>query len=98
MDKGVYQQEIVIISNKVMENYKDISVNSSLSEDAKVVIANEMSAYIHSRVWEDDALLEGFRYVEIVDIIHETIEKYGDDINKFVAVALEKVAKEHLGI
>ena len=79
-----------------MSNYKEVAVNSKMDEFAKVVISERMYGYIHSRVWEDDMLLGGFCGDEIKKIIEQTIEKYGDDINQFVAVALEKVADEYL--
>ena len=79
-----------------MSNYKEVAVNSKMDKFAKIVINDSLYHYIHSRVWEDDMLLGGFCGDEIKNIIEQTIEKYGDDINQFVAVALEKVADEFL--
>ena len=45
---------------------------------------------------EDAELLDGFHEHEIKDIIAKTKDKFGAEINHFVAVALEKVANEKL--
>ena len=79
-----------------MENYKNTGVNSRIENFGKVVIANKMLSYIHARVWEDEDLLGGFTSEEITKIIEQTIERYGDEINHFVAVALEKVAEDYM--
>lgn len=73
-----------------MENYKNISVNSNI--DDKERVDRGLYNYLRDRVWGDEYLLGGFSETEISGIIEQTIEKYGDEINHFVAVALEKVA------
>ena len=77
-----------------MENYKNISINSSIVD----VKRNKKSlyAYLYDRIWADYELLNGFNDVEIKDIIVKTMDKFGDEINKFVGVALEKIANEKL--
>ena len=75
-----------------MENYKNISVNSKIDNPER--IDRGLYDYLRHRVWGDEFLLGGFSETEISSIIVETIDKYGDEINHFVAVALEKVANE----
>ena len=77
-----------------MENYKNISVNSEI--DDKERVDRGLYNYLRDRVWGDAQLLNGFSETEISGIIVETIDKFGEDINHFVAVALEKVANEKL--
>ena len=76
-----------------MENYKKISVNSEIDDAERV--ERGLYGYLRDRVWGDAHLLGGFSECEISDIIAETIDKFGEDINHFVAVALEKVANEN---
>ena len=52
--------------------------------------------YLYDRIWSDAELLDGFHEHEIKDIIAKTKDKFGAEINHFVAVALEKVANEKL--
>jgi hypothetical protein len=73
-----------------MENYKNISVNSNI--DDKERVDRGLYNYLRDRVWGDEYLLGGFNENQISDIIVETIDKFGDEINHFVAVAIEKVA------
>lgn len=75
-----------------MENYKNTKVNSNI--DDKERVDRGLYNYLRDRVWGDEYLLGGFSETEISGIIEQTIEKYGDEINHFVAVALEKVADE----
>ena len=75
-----------------MENYKNTKVNSNI--DDKERVDRGLYNYLRDRVWGDEYLLGGFSEMEISGIIEQTIEKYGDEINHFVAVALEKVADE----
>ena len=77
-----------------MENYKNISVNSEIDDAERV--ERGLYGYLRDRVWGDAHLLGGFSENEISGIIVETIDKFGEDINHFVAVALEKVANEKL--
>lgn len=77
-----------------MENYKSISVNSNIDDVERV--DRGLYNYLRDRVWGDEYLLGGFNEVEISDIIVETMDKFGEDINHFVAVAIEKVANERL--
>lgn len=77
-----------------MENYKNISINSNIVDVERV--KKSLYAYLHDRIWADYELLNGFNDVEIMDIIVKTIDKFGDEINKFVGVALEKIANEKL--
>ena len=76
-----------------MENYKNTKVNSKI--DDKERVDRSLYDYLRHRVWGDEYLLGGFSEIGISSIIDETIEKYGDEINHFVAVALEKVADEY---
>lgn len=75
-----------------MENYKNISVNSEIDDVERV--ERGLYGYLRDRVWGDSQLLGGFSEVEISDIIVETMDKFGDEINHFVAVALENVANK----
>ena len=77
-----------------MENYKNISVNSEIDDVERV--ERGLYGYLRDRVWGDAHLLGGFTESEISDIIVETMDKFGEDINHFVAVALEKVANEKI--
>lgn len=77
-----------------MENYKNISVNSEIDDVERV--ERGLYGYLRDRVWGDADLLGGFSETEISGIILETIDKFGEDINHFVAVALEKVADEKI--
>lgn len=77
-----------------MDNYKNISVNSEIDDVDRV--KSGLYNYLRDRVWGDFELLGGFSEVEISDIIGDTVDKFGDEINHFVAVALEKVANEKL--
>lgn len=77
-----------------MENYKNISVNSEIDDAERV--ESGLYNYLRDRVWGDYELLGGFSEVEISDIIVETMDKFGEEINHFVAVALEKVANKKL--
>lgn len=77
-----------------MENYKNISVNSEIDDVERV--ERGLYGYLRDRVWGDAHLLGGFSETEISGIIVETIDKFGEDINHFVAVALEKVANEKI--
>lgn len=77
-----------------MENYKNISINSSIVDVERV--KKSLYAYLYDRIWADYELLNGFNVVEIEDIIVKTTDKFGDEINKFVGVALEKIANEKL--
>ena len=77
-----------------MENYKNISVNSEIDDVERV--ERGLYGYLRDRVWGDAHLLGGFSESEISDIIVETMDKFGDEINHFVAVAIEKVADEKL--
>jgi hypothetical protein len=77
-----------------MEDYKNISVNSEIDDAERV--KRGLYNYLHDRVWGDAHLLGGFSEIEISGIIDDTIDKFGEDINHFVAVALEKVANEEL--
>ena len=77
-----------------MENYKNISINSSSVDVERVKKA--LYAYLYDRIWADYELLNGFHEDEIKDIIVKTMDKFGDEINKFVGVALEKIANEKL--
>jgi hypothetical protein len=77
-----------------MENYKNISVNSKI--DDKERVDRGLYHYLRHRVWGDEYLLGGFSETEISNIIVETMDKFGDEINHFVAVALEKVASEKI--
>jgi len=77
-----------------MENYKDTKINSSIVDVERV--DKSLYAYLYDRIWADDELLDGFHEEEIKDIIVRTMDKFGDEINKFVGVALEKVADEKL--
>ena len=77
-----------------MENYKNISVNSEIGNVERV--ERGLYSYLRDRVWGDSQLLGGFSEVEISDIIVETMDKFGDDINHFVAVAIEKVADKRI--
>ncbi len=77
-----------------MENYKDTKINSSIVDVERV--DKSLYAYLYDRIWADDELLDGFHEEEIKDIIVKTMDKFGDEINKFVGVALEKVADEKL--
>ena len=79
-----------------MENYKNISINSSISIVDVERIKKSLYAYLYDRIWADYELLNGFHEDEIKDIIVKTIDKFGDEINKFVGVALEKIANEKL--
>ena len=74
-----------------MENYKNISVNSEIDDAERV--ERGLYNYLRDRVWGD-----AFSEIEISGIIDETIDKFGEDINHFVAVALEKVANEKISI
>lgn len=75
-----------------MENYKNTKVNSNI--DDKERVDRGLYNYLRDRVWGDEYLLGGFSEMEISGIIEQTIEKFGNEINHFVAVALEKVADE----
>ena len=75
-----------------MENYKNTKVNSNI--DDKERVDRGLYNYLRDRVWGDEYLLGGFSEMEISGIIEQTIEKYGEEIHHFVAVALEKVADE----
>ena len=77
-----------------MENYKNISVNSEIDNVERV--ERGLYSYLRDRVWGDSQLLGGFSESEISEIIVETIDKFGEEINRFVAVAIEKVADEKL--
>ena len=77
-----------------MENYKSISVNSNIDDVERV--DRGLYNYLRDRIWGDSQLLDGFSEVEIGGIIVETMLKFGEDINHFVAVAIEKVANERL--
>jgi hypothetical protein len=77
-----------------MENYRNISINSNIVDVERV--EKSLYAYLYDRIWADDELLDGFHEDEIKDIIVKTMDKFGDEINKFVGVALEKVANEKL--
>lgn len=77
-----------------MENYKNISINSSIVDVERV--KKSLYAYLYDRIWADYELLNGFNDVEIKDIIVKTMDKFGDEINKFVGVALEKIANEKM--
>lgn len=55
-----------------------------------------MSGVRFNRIWADDELLDGFNEDEINDIIVKTMDKFGDEINKFVGAAMERVANEKL--
>lgn len=77
-----------------MENYKNISVNSEIDDIERV--ERGLYYYLRDRVWGDAHLLGDFSEAELSDIIVKTMDKFGDDINHFVAVALEKVANEKL--
>ena len=77
-----------------MENYNNVRINSDIREVERV--NRSLQSYLHDRIYGDDQLLDGFPEDVIDDIIVETIEKYGDEINKFVGVALEKIANEKL--
>ena len=77
-----------------MENYKNISVNSEIDDIERV--ERGLYVYLHDRVWGDAHLLDGFSEIEVRDIIIDTMDKFGEDINHFVAVALEKVANEKI--
>ena len=76
-----------------MENYKNISVNSNIEDVER--LDGALYKYLYDRIWSDAELLGGFDD-EIKDIIVKTIDKFGAEINHFVAVALEKVANEKL--
>ena len=77
-----------------MENYKNISINSSIADVERV--KKSLYAYLYDRIWADYELLNGFHEDEIKDIIVKTMDKFGDEINKFVGVALEKIANEKM--
>lgn len=77
-----------------MENYKNISINSSIVDVERV--KKSLYDYLYDRIWADYELLNGFNDVEIKDIIVKTMDKFGDEINKFVGVALEKIANEKM--
>ena len=87
-----------VINNKnqlrIMENFKNININSSIVDVERV--EKSLYSYLYDRIWADDELLDGFFEDEIKDIIVKTMDKFGDEINKFVGVALEKVANEKL--
>jgi hypothetical protein len=65
-------------------------VNSEIDDAER--IERSLYKYLRDRVWGDAHLLGSFSEIEISGIIDETIDKFGEDINHFVAVALEKVA------
>jgi len=73
-----------------LENYKDTKVNSYIYDDEKSHIMFFLKNYLYHRIWDDEKLLNGFNGNEIDNIINATIEEYGDDINQFVAVMIEK--------
>ena len=77
-----------------MENYKNISINSSIVDVERV--KKSLYAYPYDRIWADYEWRNGFHEDEIKDIIVKTMDKFGDEINKFVGVALEKIANEKL--
>lgn len=77
-----------------MENYKNIRINSEIDDVERV--ERGLYGYLRDRVWGDAHLLDGFSETEISDIIVKTMDKFGDEINKFVGVALEKIANEKL--
>jgi hypothetical protein len=77
-----------------MENYKNISVNSEIEDVER--LDGALYKFLWDRVWSDSELLEGFNVDEIKDIIVKTKDKFGADINHFVAVALEKAVEEKL--
>lgn len=77
-----------------MENYKNISVNSNIEDVER--LDGALYKYLYDRIWSDAELLDGFHEHEIKDIIAKTKDKFGAEINHFVAVALEKVANEKL--
>jgi len=77
-----------------MENYKNISVNSNIEDVER--LDGALYKYLYDRIWSDAELLDGFHEDEINDIIVKTMDKFGAEINHFVAVALEKVANEKL--
>ena len=77
-----------------MENYKNTLVNSKIDDVERV--DRGLYNYLRDRIWGDEYLLGGFSEVEISGIIVDTMDKFGDEINHFVAVALEKVANEKL--
>ena len=79
-----------------MEKYKETKVNTKLDKFGLVAVEDALKTYLHRRVMEDYMLLDGFYFNQINNIINETIECYGGEINQFVAVALEKVAKKYL--
>jgi hypothetical protein len=77
-----------------MENDKNISINSSIVDIERV--EKSLYAYLYDRIWADDELLDGFHEDEINEIIVKTMDKFGDEINKFVGAAMERVANEKL--
>ena len=77
-----------------MENYKNTLVNSKIDDVER--IDRGLYNYLRDRIWGDEYLLGGFSEVEISSIIADTMDKFGDEINHFVAVVLEKVANEKL--
>ena len=77
-----------------MENYKNTSVNSNIEDVER--LDGALYKYLYDRIWSDAELLDGFHEHEIKDIIVKTKDKFGAEINHFVAVALEKVANEKL--
>ena len=79
-----------------MEKFKDIKINSSIDDVERV--DKSLYTYLYDRIWADDELLDGFGEDEIKEIIVETMDKFGKEINKFTGVMLERVANEKLTI
>ena len=79
-----------------MEKFKDIKINSSIVDVERV--DKSLYTYLYDRIWADDELLDGFGEDEIKEIIVETMDKFGKEINKFTGVMLERVANEKLTI
>ena len=77
-----------------MENYRNISVNSNIEDVERLDRA--LYNYLYDRIWSDAELFGGFQAEEISDIIVKTMDKFGDEINKFVGDALENVINEKL--
>ena len=79
-----------------MEKFKDIKINSSIVDVESV--DKSLYAYLYDRIWADDELLGGFNADEVNEIIVETMDKFGKEINKFTGVMLERVANGKLVI
>lgn len=85
-----------MMDNKLAEIIEELQNDLDLSSDIqeKDWLKHSLKTYIHSRVWSDNKLLDGFYTNEIEPIISNVIENKAEIINKFVGAVIEQTMRE----